>query len=40
MGKGDLRTCRGKLFRGTYGKYRSKKTNKPQKAEPKASSRS
>lgn len=25
MGKGDRRTRRGKIWRGTYGKYRSKK---------------
>jgi 30S ribosomal protein S31 len=26
MGKGDRRTRRGKLFRGTFGKTRSQKT--------------
>ncbi|HHO57757.1 MAG TPA: 30S ribosomal protein THX [Oceanithermus profundus] len=25
MGKGDRRTKRGKLWRGTYGKYRPRK---------------
>ncbi len=30
MGKGDLRTKRGKLYRGTYGKSRPRK--KKQKA--------
>lgn len=29
MGKGDRRTCRGKLFRGTYGNSRSRRNNKP-----------
>ncbi|MEM7828161.1 MAG: 30S ribosomal protein THX [Candidatus Aenigmatarchaeota archaeon] len=28
MGKGDLRTKRGKIFRGTYGKTRPKKKKK------------
>ena len=28
MGKGDLRTKRGKIFRGTYGKFRPKKKKK------------
>jgi 30S ribosomal protein S31 len=28
MGKGDLKTRRGKIFRGTYGKTRPKKVNK------------
>ncbi|CDM65807.1 MAG: 30S ribosomal protein THX [Pyrinomonas methylaliphatogenes] len=28
MGKGDLRTRRGKLFRGTYGKSRPRKKKK------------
>ena len=31
MGKGDKRTRRGKLFRGSHGKSRSKKSNKPVK---------
>jgi ribosomal small subunit protein bTHX len=31
MGKGDKRTRRGKLFRGSHGKSRSKKNNKPVK---------
>lgn len=25
MGKGDRRTRKGKIFRGTYGKYRARK---------------
>lgn len=28
MGKGDLRTRRGKLFRGTFGKTRPRKKKK------------
>ncbi|MEW6676227.1 MAG: 30S ribosomal protein THX [Nitrospirota bacterium] len=28
MGKGDLKTRRGKIFRGTYGKTRPKKKKK------------
>ncbi|BER93353.1 30S ribosomal protein THX [Atrimonas thermophila] len=28
MGKGDRRTKRGKIFLGTYGKYRPKKRKK------------
>ncbi len=28
MGKGDQRTKRGKIFRGTYGKTRPKKRKK------------
>jgi 30S ribosomal protein S31 len=28
MGKGDKRTKRGKIFRGTYGKRRPKKKNR------------
>ncbi len=28
MGKGDLRTKRGKLYRGTYGKCRPRKKKK------------
>ena len=36
MGKGDQRTKRGKIYRGTYGKTRPKKKNRPaaQKAAP------
>lgn len=30
MGKGDRRTLRGKLFRGSYGRSRSHETNRPQ----------
>ena len=35
MGKGDKRTKRGKIYRGTYGKWRprKKKKDKIQKAE-------
>jgi len=28
MGKGDRRTKRGKIWRGTYGKYRPRKQKK------------
>lgn len=28
MGKGDKRTRRGKIWKGSYGKTRNKKTNK------------
>lgn len=28
MGKGDKRTKRGKIWRGSYGKYRPKKNEK------------
>jgi ribosomal small subunit protein bTHX len=31
MGKGDKRTTRGKLFKGSHGKSRSRKTNRPVK---------
>lgn len=31
MGKGDQRTRRGKLFRGTYGKRRSRKKKRKEK---------
>lgn len=38
MGKGDQRTKRGKIYRGTYGNTRRrKKRKKAKKAEPKAS---
>ncbi|MCX7896899.1 MAG: 30S ribosomal protein THX [Rhodocyclaceae bacterium] len=30
MGKGDRRTLRGKLYRGSYGNSRAHKTNRPQ----------
>ncbi|GIU81443.1 MAG: 30S ribosomal protein THX [Acidobacteria bacterium] len=30
MGKGDLRTRRGKIFRGTFGKTRPRKKKKKQ----------
>ncbi len=33
MGKGDRRTRRGKIWRGTYGKYRPKKKKKKQQQE-------
>jgi ribosomal small subunit protein bTHX len=29
MGKGDKRTLRGKIWRGSFGKTRNKKTNRP-----------
>ncbi|MGQ9863778.1 MAG: 30S ribosomal protein THX [Bacteroidia bacterium] len=35
MGKGDRRSRRGKIWRGTYGKYRSRKPQKAQKAKEK-----
>ncbi|RME62971.1 MAG: 30S ribosomal protein THX [Nitrospirae bacterium] len=28
MGRGDRKTKRGKIFRGTYGKYRPRKKKK------------
>jgi 30S ribosomal protein S31 len=28
MGKGDRRTRRGKIWHGSYGKFRKKKSNK------------
>jgi ribosomal small subunit protein bTHX len=31
MGKGDLRTKRGKIYRGTYGNTRSRKKAKARK---------
>ncbi len=34
MGKGDIRTRRGKLYRGTYGNSRSRDTNKPKPLTP------
>ncbi|MCX7893563.1 MAG: 30S ribosomal protein THX [Burkholderiales bacterium] len=34
MGKGDKRTRRGKIYKGSYGKSRSRKDNKPVKAAP------
>jgi len=33
MGKGDIRTRRGKIFRGSYGKTRPKKKNVKKAAE-------
>ncbi|PYO60929.1 MAG: 30S ribosomal protein THX [Gemmatimonadetes bacterium] len=33
MGKGDIRTRRGKIFRGTYGTTRLKKKRKKKAAE-------
>ncbi len=32
MGKGDIRTRRGKIWRGTYGKTRPSKKKKVQEA--------
>lgn len=32
MGKGDIRTRRGKIWRGTYGKTRPSKKKKAQKS--------
>ncbi|MBI4345636.1 MAG: 30S ribosomal protein THX [Elusimicrobia bacterium] len=31
MGKGDIRTKRGKIYRGTYGNTRRKKAKKKQR---------
>ena len=31
MGKGDQRSKRGKIFRGTFGKYRRRKKKKTDK---------
>lgn len=31
MGKGDRRSLRGKLYRGSYGKSRNRDTNRPQR---------
>jgi ribosomal small subunit protein bTHX len=31
MGKGDIRSRRGKIYRGSHGKTRSPKTNRPVK---------
>jgi 30S ribosomal protein S31 len=36
MGKGDRRSLRGKLFRGTYGKKRPRKKSKKAAAKPNA----
>lgn len=33
MGKGDRRTKRGKIWRGSYGKYRPTKRNERKKKE-------
>ena len=38
MGKGDLRTKRGKIFRGTHGKSRPKNKNRKRDAARKAAS--
>ncbi|MBM4160426.1 MAG: 30S ribosomal protein THX [Ignavibacteria bacterium] len=34
MGKGDQRTRRGKIYRGSYGKTRPRKKKKPQQPRP------
>jgi len=34
MGKGDRKTRRGKLFRGTFGKHRLRKPPKKVRAKP------
>ncbi len=34
MGKGDLKTRRGKIFRGTYGKLRPRNVKKNTTAKP------
>lgn len=36
MGKGDIRTRRGKVFRGTHGKTRSRKKEKEKEKRRKA----
>lgn len=36
MGKGDKRTRRGKIYRGTYGKRRPRRRNKKKAAPPPA----
>ncbi len=36
MGKGDKRTKRGKLYRGTFGKRRPKKNHREKKPRPAA----
>ncbi|MGH7548856.1 MAG: 30S ribosomal protein THX [Gemmatimonadales bacterium] len=36
MGKGDIRTGRGKIFRGTHGKTRSRKKEKEKQKRRKA----
>lgn len=36
MGKGDIRTRRGKIFRGTHGKTRSRTKEKERKRRRKA----
>lgn len=35
MGKGDVRTKRGKIWRGSYGKSRSQRTGEAKPAQPK-----
>lgn len=40
MGKGDRRTRRGKLFRGSHGKTRLRKKNKDKAPEKEKKSRS
>lgn len=34
MGRGDKKTKKGKIFKGSFGKSRPAKKNKNQKAEP------
>ena len=36
MGKGDIRSRRGKIFRGTHGNARSRKREKAKKRKPPA----
>ncbi len=38
MGKGDRRTRRGKIFKGTYGKSRPRKKKKKKQAQVEAQS--
>ena len=40
MGKGDKRTFRGKVFKGSYGKSRLQKAKGKKQAAPKAPSKS
>ena len=40
MGKGDRRTKRGKIWRGSYGKFRQKKSDKKYPESEKSSSES
>jgi 30S ribosomal protein S31 len=39
MGKGDKRTFRGKVFKGSYGKTRPQKAGKKKQAAPKTAAK-